>query len=367
MAACGPGAAGGSDLKRVAVVPGEDAAAEAVGAAVALLDGMALGLEWSFPRVGRAALAQGLPAFPEAARAQIDAADATLFGATSGPCAPVLFYLRWGKQTYANVRPTRWVPGFRSALAAPQGLDLVIVRENLEDAYLFLEGDLAALAPLDLRSPTLGAKPHELGEGRYALKAITRRGSERVIRFAFALAERRRREGRPGRVTLAAKWNMLPQTDGLFRATGERVAEEHPEIAFDTLLVDDFAHRLVLRPQAFDVVVLPNLYGDILSDAAAGLAGGLGLAPSGCYGDAYAYFESAHGTAPDLAGRGIVNPTATLLSAAMMLEHLGLADAASRLRRAIEAVYAEGRHLTRDQGGSAGTVALCDAVRAALG
>jgi len=355
-----------SRQKKVAVVPGEGAAAEAIEAVVALLETMALDLDWVFPTVGEAARGQGLPAFPDAARDEIDAADATLFGATSGPSAPVLVYLRWGKQTYANVRPTRWVPGFRSALAAPEGIDFVIVRENLEDAYLFLEGDLADLAPLDLRSPTLGAKPHELGEGRYALKAITRQGSERVIRFAFDLAARRKREGHSGRITLAAKWNMLPQTDGLFRATGERIAAEHPEIGFETLLVDDFAHRLVLRPQSFDVVVLPNLYGDILSDAAAGLAGGLGLAPSGCYGDAYAYFESAHGTAPDIAGQGIVNPTATLLSAAMMLDYLGRSDAAAALRRAIDAVYAEGRQLPPDQGGQTGTRAFCDAVRGAL-
>jgi isocitrate/isopropylmalate dehydrogenase len=352
--------------KRVAVVPGEDAAAEAVEASLALLDRMALSIDWDFPCVGRPALAQGLDSFPEAARDAIDAADATLFGATSGPSVKALLYLRWGKQTYANVRPTRWVPGFRSPLAAPEGLDLVIVRENLEDAYVCLEGDLETLAPLDLRSPTQGARPHELGDGKYALKVITRRGSERVIRFAFDLAERRRREGRPGRVTLAAKWNMLPRTDGLFRDTGVRIAAEHGNLAFETLLVDDFAHRLVRDPQHFDVVVLPNLYGDILSDAAAGLAGGLGLAPSGCYGDDYAYFESAHGTAPDIAGRGIVNPTATLLSAAMLLDHVGLAEPAARLRRAIEAVYAKGATLTPDQGGSAGTRAFCDAVLASL-
>lgn len=352
--------------KRVVVVPGEDAAAEAVEASVALLDRMTLGIDWAFPCVGRASLARGLGAFPEEARAQIDAADATLFGATSGPSAPVLFYLRWGKQTFANVRPTRWVPGFRSPLASPEGLDLVIVRENLEDAYLFLEGDLRALAPLDLRSPTLAAKPHELGEGKYALKAITRRGCQRVVRFAFELAARRKREGRPGHVTLAAKWNMLPQTDGLFRDTGVRIAAEHGDVAFEALLVDDFAHRLVFEPHRFDVVVLPNLYGDILSDAAAGLAGGLGVAPSACYGDDYAYFEPAHGTAPDLAGRGVVNPTATLLSAAMMLDHLGLEVAAGRLRRGIEAVYAKGAALTPDQGGSASTRAFCDAVFASL-
>ena len=159
---------------------------------------------------------------------------------------------------------------------------------------------------------------------------------------------------------------MLPESDGLFREVALRVAPDYPEIEFESFIVDDFAHRLVARPHELDVVVLPNLYGDVLSDAAAALAGGLGLAASGCYGDDYAYFESAHGTAPDIAGRNIINPTATLLSAAMMLDYLGLQDAGAGLVRAIELVYAEGKVLTPDQGGRASTGEFCDAVSAAL-
>ena len=352
--------------RRVAVIPGEDAAPEAMDAAVALIERMGLGIEWTYPLVGRPAQAQGFSTFPDAAKAAIDAADATYFGASSGPSARALIYLRWGKRTFANVRPTRWAPGFASPLKHPEGLDLVIVRENLEDSYISLEGDLADLAPLDLTSPMLRAKAHTLGPGRYALKAITEQGSERIARFAFELARRRRAEGRPGRVTASAKTNMLPKTDGLFVEVARRVAEEFPDVGFETLIVDDLAHRLVLDAHRFDVILLPNLYGDILSDAAAGLAGGLGLAASGCYGDDYAYFESAHGTAPDIAGRGIINPTATLLSGAMMLAHLGFEDAAGALRAAIDAVYAAGRTLTPDQGGSASTRAFCDAVFAEL-
>jgi len=155
---------------------------------------------------------------------------------------------------------------------------------------------------------------------------------------------------------------MLPRTDGLFRARVDRIANEFPDIELQTFIVDDFARRLVAEPHSLDVVVLPNLYGDILSDAAAGLAGGLGLAASGCYGDAYAYFESAHGSAPDIAGRNIINPTATLLSGAMMLEHLGFRAAARRLEAAIAAVYVDGRQLTPDQGGGASTTEFCAAV-----
>ena len=353
--------------KTVVVIPGEDAAPEAVTASVALVDSMGLPIRWVYPPVGEGAAAEHGDTFPEVARRAIDEADATLFGATSGPSARALFYLRWGKCTYANVRPVRWSPGLRSPLADPSGIDLVIVRENLEDLYLFAEGNLADLAPLGLFSVTAGVPVHELGEGRFAIKAITRRGSERVVRYAFELARRRRDSGRPGRVTLGAKTNMLPQTDGLFRDVGREVAHDYADVVFETLIIDDLAYRLTAMPASFDVLVMPNLYGDILSDAAAGLVGGLGLAPSGCYGDDYAYFESAHGTAPDLTGRHIINPTATLLSAAMMLEYLGFNPAADALQAAVRRTFAEGLTLTPDQGGRATTEEFCAAVGVHLG
>jgi isocitrate/isopropylmalate dehydrogenase len=346
----------------VVVIEGEDAAPEAIRPSVALVDGLGLGIEWVHPPVGQRGIDESGAAFPDEAREAIDASDATLFGATSGLSAGALFYLRWGRQTYANVRPTRFRPGYKSRLSVPEGVDFVIVRENLEDSYLFLEGEVEELAPLGLVSPTAGRAVAEMTPGRYALKVITAAGSERVSRFAFELARKRKRRGRPGRVTSGTKHNMLPRSDGFFRVVAERVAGDYPEIEFRSLIIDDLAHQLVSAPEAFDVVVLPNLYGDILSDAAAGLVGGLGLAPSGCYGDDYAYFESAHGTAPDIAGKDIINPTATLLSAAMMLEHLGFADAAGRLDSALTRIYAEGRVLTPDQGGSASTTEFCDAV-----
>jgi isocitrate/isopropylmalate dehydrogenase len=348
--------------KRVTVVAGEDAAPEAMEPSVELLEKMELGIDWIWPLVGNEAKAKGYPLFPDEARAQIDAADATFFGATSGPSSPVLFYLRWGKETYANVRPTRWVPGFRSPLARPEGIDLVIIRENLEDAYILTEGDLPTLAPLNLTSQTARKKIHELGEGKFAIKVITRKRSEDVLRFGFELARRRKAEGLPGKLTVAAKWNMQPQTDGLFIDVAKGMAPNFPDIDFETLIVDDFAHRLVSKAHSFDVVVLQNLYGDILSDAAAGLAGGLGLAPSGCYGRDYAYFESVHGTAPDIAGKGIINPTATLLSAVLMLDYLGFREASRSLRNAIDKVYAEGKRLTLDQGGNCSTREFCQAV-----
>ncbi len=348
--------------KRVVVIEGEDAAPEAVRPSVSLIEQLGVGIEWFYPPVGQRGIEECGSPFPPEARAAVDTSDATLFGATSGASAPALFYLRWGKQTYANVRPTRSLPGCRSPLARPQGIDFVIVRENLEDLYVGVEGDLQDLASLNLQSMTAQRPISELGQGSFALKVITENGSDRVARFAFELARRRKVRGRPGRVTCGTKHNLLFRSDGLFRQRVERMAREYPDIELQTFIVDDFARRLVAEPHGLDVVLLPNLYGDILSDAAAALVGGLGLAASGCYGDTYAYFESVHGSAPDIAGKNVINPTATLLSAALMLEYLGFDSAAERLQTAIAQVYAEGRCLTPDQGGRAGTTEFCAAL-----
>jgi len=167
-------------------------------------------------------------------------------------------------------------------------------------------------------------------------------------------------------VTCSAKYNVLWQSDGFFRQTVEAVVRQYADLTYEEFIVDDLARRLVASPQDFDVVLLPNLYGDLLADEAAGTIGGLGLAPSGCYGDGYAYFEPVHGTAPDIAGQHIINPTATILSGVMMLEHLGFADAARRLERAVEETYAAADRLTPDQGGSATTEEFARAVGSRL-
>jgi len=355
--------ADGMAKKRVAVIEGEDASPEAVRPTVELIDRMSLDIEWVYPPVGERGEASHGSIFPEEAKRIIDTTDTALFGATSGKSALALFYLRWGKETYANVRPSKWLPGYRSALADPRGIDLVIVRENLEDLYLMAEGELEELAPARVFSPILQRHVAELGPGQYAVKAITRRGTERVTRFACELARRRRRAGRPGKVTVASKYNMLPLSDGLFRTVATEVARQYGDVELETMIVDNLAHQLTRAPQTLDVVLLPNLYGDILSDAAAGLIGGLGLAPSGCYGASYAYFESAHGSAPDIAGKNSINPTATVLSAAMMLAYLGMEPAAKAVERAVAQVYAAGRWLTADQGGAASTTEFLRAVQ----
>ncbi len=349
-------------MKRVVVVEGEDAAPEAMRPTLALLEKLALEVEWLRPPVGERGVTEHGNPFPPEARDAIDRSDATLFGATSGKSVGALFYLRWGKQTYANVRPIRFRSGYRSPLARPDEIDFVIVRENLEDLYMGIEGDLEALEPLNLLSGTARRPVAELGPGRFALKVITEEGSRRVARFALELARRRRARGGRGRVTCGTKHNMLWQSDGLFLKVAQETATDYPDVEFESYIVDDLARRIVALPHELDVVLLPNLYGDILSDAAAGLIGGLGLAPSGCYGDSYAYFESAHGSAPDIAGQNRINPTATVLSAVMMLEYLGFEDAAERLDRAVTSVYAEGHTLTRDQDGHATTTEFCEAV-----
>ncbi|OGP51947.1 MAG: hypothetical protein A2Y79_11755 [Deltaproteobacteria bacterium RBG_13_43_22] len=349
--------------KRVVVIEGDDAAPEAVRPTLALLDQLNLNIDWLTPPVGDQGKQRYGTTFPEQARRAIDESDATFFGAASGKSTAALFYLRFGKQTYANVRPVKWLSGFNSPLADPKGLDLVIVRENLEDLYLGVEGEIKDLDPLDLTSPFTREKITNMSPGRYALKVITEKGTARVTRFAFELARNRKRHGRPGKVTCATKYNMLFRSDGFFKEVAQKIAESYPDIEFETLIVDDFAHRLVAKPQQFDVAVMPNLYGDILSDMAGGLVGGLGLAPSGCYGDNYAYFEPVHGTAPDIAGQNIINPTATILSAAMMLEYLGFKPEAERIEEAVQKVYAEGRILPRDQGGSATTTEFVKAIK----
>jgi isocitrate/isopropylmalate dehydrogenase len=348
-------------VKRVVVIEGEDAAPEAVRPSIEILESLSLPIEFVRPPVGLSAQKSLGSTFPDEARQAIDASAATLFGSTSGPSVRALFYLRWGRNTYANVRPVRWLPGFRSPLAAPDGIDFVIVRENLEDLYVGIEGDLATL-PKEFVWRAIARPAAEAAPGRYAMKVITERGTRRVVEFACRLAERRQKEGHEGKVTVGTKHNMLYRSDGFFREVAEAVIGEHPTLTSESFIIDDLARRLVSDPQSFDVIVLPNLYGDILSDEAAALMGGLGLAPSGCYGDGYAYFESAGGSAPDITGKNVINPTATLLSAAMMLDYLGFGVEAKRVSEAIAAVYREGTHLTPDQGGRASTTEFCQAV-----
>lgn len=363
-----------SDELSVAVLPGDDAAPEAVHAAMGVLEAMELPIGWRILPDGEEIARTISRAEGEAmVRRAADECDSVLFGSTNGQ-TPGVGYFRWGRETYANVRPIRWRPGFRSPLAAPQGIDYVIVRENLEDLYAGIEGELSEIVDSGLADrPRFGGVSQTRvdstfagKEGRFAIKYFTRANVERAAHFACRLAQRRRGQGYPGKLTCSAKTNVLARSDGWFVEIAGEVAAGYPEIEFESYIADDFARRLVASPQELDVVLLPNLYGDVFSDEGAGTIGGLGLAPSGCFGEDWAYFESVHGTAPDIAGQHRINPTATILSAAMMLDYLGLSEQGAQLERAVESVYAVGERLTPDQGGGASTEEFAQTVIDAL-
>ena len=361
--------------KRVAVVPGDDAAPEAVHPTMAVLRAMELPIDWQvLPDGDTLASTTSREEREKLIRDAADGSDTLLFGATSGKTGGI-GYLRWGKGTFANVRPIRWRPGYASPLREPDGIDYIIVRENIEDLYLGLEGDLAELREAKLattsrlRRGLMASRPDTAipeGDGRYAIKVISRENTERVAHFACRLAQRRKEEGYAGKVTCSSKYNVLWQSDGFFRQTVAAVVAEYSGLQYEEYIVDDFARRLVASPHDLDVVVMPNLYGDVLADEGAGTIGGLGLAPSGCYSEDYAYFEPVHGTAPDIAGQHSINPTATMLSAVMMLDYLELEEDARRLERAVTETYAAGESLTPDQGGSATSDEFAAAVQSRL-
>jgi 3-isopropylmalate dehydrogenase len=354
-------------MKTVVALPGEGIGFEVVEATCELLASTGLPLKILTPPQGEAALRSHGAPVPEETQRACREADGVLFGAAGGPATTaVITWLRWEMAAWAGVRPVKFYPGMRSPLSDPEGIDYVILRENSEGLYPGREGELADLTRVmpGLRDRS-GRTLTDYGEGRFAVKVVTPAGAERIARFACRLARGRRARGKPGKVTCVTKSNVLHRSDGLFRETAERVVREAGDLEFEHFYVDDAARRLVRFPRSMDVVLCMNLYGDILSDLGAETVGGLGLAPSGCYGDGWAYFESVHGSAPDIAGRGIANPTATILSAALMLEHMGLATEAARLEAAVARVYRDGTGLTQDQGGSSTTREMAQVVLAA--
>ncbi|HLI08504.1 MAG TPA: isocitrate/isopropylmalate family dehydrogenase [Ktedonobacteraceae bacterium] len=350
----------------VCVIAGDDAAPAVVYPTVEILRLLAPAIRFNEALSGRAAVEQYGEAFPAETRQAIDAADCALFGASGGPSRPVLWYLRWGKETAVNIRPVRWQQGYNSPMLRPERIDYVIVRDNLEGMYPPREGAVAELASL-ASSRSWWRPPPVEQEGAYAVRVCTDEQARRVALAACELALNRQAAGYPGRVTLGAKYSILPRTDGRFRTIVREAVESYPTLRYNEFLIDDLARRMVAAPETLDVVVLTNEHGDILADVAAGSIGGLGLAPSGCYGTRYAYFEPVHGSAPDLTGTGLINPTAMLLSGALLLRYLGYSEQAYQLEAAIEQTYREGAVLTPDQGGHASTGKFIAAVRQRLG
>ena len=355
--------------RNVIVLDGDGVGPEVMGAAYRVLEGLGTGLDMERPLCGEAAVGRGKPAFPQEVRQMCLAADAVLFGATGSTSRDILSFLRWEMDNYINLRPIRYYEGTLSPLKDPDGIDFVILRENSEGLYPAREGDLSLLIEglPDYRDARLGKSFADFGDGKFAVLLATIRGTERFARFAVDFTLKRKGNGHPGRLTCVTKSNVLRETGGLFQRIMEEEARRHPQIEFEHFYVDNMARRLVRNPQDVDVLATSNLFGDILADEAAELVGGLGLAPSACIGGRLPYFESVHGSAPDIAGKGIVNPTAAILSAGLMLAHLGLIQQAAAVSRAIEQVYREGAHLTRDQGGMATTSEFTDAVLRVLG
>jgi isocitrate dehydrogenase (NAD+) len=260
--------------------------------------------------------------------------------AIAGGAPSVNVALRKTLDLYANLRPVKNMPGVKSRI---EDVDIVLVRENTEDLYSGLE--------------------HEVVPGVVeSLKIITERASTRIAKFAFDYA---RKNGRK-KIHAIHKANIMKLSDGLFLKSIRAVALHYPEIEYKEMIVDNACMQIVLNPQQFDMLLLPNLYGDVMSDLAAGLVGGLGVVGSANIGDEAAMFEAVHGTAPDIAGKGLANPTALLMSSILMLDYLGERSAARRIEAALEKVYREGKHTTKDVGGTEGTKEFTDGVIAAL-
>lgn len=331
------------------LIPGDGIGPDITDATVRILEAAGAALEWDRQLAGMAAVTAVKDPMPEATLDSIRRTRLALKGPLETPVGEgyrsVNVALRRTFELYANVRPARdIVPGGRF-----DNVDIVLVRENIEGLYSGLEHYIKIA-----------------GDDRAAAQSIaliTRHGSERVIRYAFEYAVKHGRK----RVTLVHKANILKFSQGLFRQVGQQVAKEYEgRVAYDERIVDACAMQLVIRPEAFDVLVTTNLFGDILSDLISGLVGGLGLAPGANIGPDAAIFEAVHGTAPDIAGQGVANPSALLFAACLMLEHVGDGERARRIRAAAESVIREGQTVTRDLGGTASTGAFADAIIARL-
>ena len=329
---------------KVTLIPGEGIGPEVAAATRRVIDAAGVQIDWEElgARTDKATEAGQL--VNQAAIDSVRRNHVALKGPTStaiaGGARSVNVALRKTLDLYSNLRPVKNLPGVKSRF---ENVDIVLVRENTEDLYSGLE--------------------HEVVPGVVeSLKIITEKASTRIARFAFEHAKKHGRK----KIHAIHKANIMKLSDGLFLKSIRAVALKYSDIEYQEMIVDNACMQMVLNPQQFDMLLLPNLYGDVMSDLAAGLVGGLGVVPSGNIGDECAMFEAVHGTAPDIAGKGLANPTALLMSGIMMLHHLNESTAANKIQAALEKVYREGKHATRDLGGTAGTKEFTDAVIAAL-
>lgn len=351
--------------RSIAVLGGDGVGPEVADAACRILERMGLGFEILMPPHGEAAVKTHGTPLPEETRRLCEEADAVLFGAAGAFSSPIITFLRWELDNFVNIRPIKYFPGAATPLKDAEGIDMVILRENSEGFYPpGREGDISRLAQNwpDWRDSLLGRSFRDYGKGKFAIRVITETGVVRMMRFACEFAKKRKEAGYPGKLTLATKSNVLRESCGLVQRLAESALEEYPELAYEHFYIDDMCRRILRRPKEMDVIVTTNMFGDILSDEAAELAGGLGMAPSACVGGRTPYFEPVHGSAPRYAGTHTINPTAMILSVKMMLDHFGMENEAGELERAVAAVYREGAHLTPDQNGRATTREFSEAV-----
>ncbi len=336
--------------KRVTLIPGDGIGPAITEATLRVLDAAGADIDWDRRSAGVAAITEFQTPLPEDTLASVRANGVVLKAPLTTPVGSgfrsVNVALRKEFDLYANVRPARTlIPGGRY-----EDIDLVLIRENTEGLYVGVEHYVG-----------VGNDPKAAAE---SVMIVTRFGAERIVRFAFEYAEKNGRH----KVTLAHKANILKYTQGLFLEEGRKIAQEYEgRIEFEDRIIDATAMHLVLNPYQFDVLVMENMFGDILSDQMAGLVGGLGMAPGANIGRDAAMFEPVHGSAPDIAGKNIANPTAMILAAVLMLEHIGQPDAAGRVRTAIEAVLREKQVQTPDLGGTASTDEFTDAVVKRIG
>jgi len=327
-------------MRRVTLIPGDGVGPEIVEACRRVIEAAGVEIEWDVQEAGADVMEKYGTPLPTHVLDSIRDSKVAMKGPITTPVGSgfrsINVALRQELDLYANLRPARSIEGVRSPY---KDIDLVVVRENTEDLYAGIERQV----------------DEDTAE---SIKLITRRASQRICRFAFEYA---RREGRR-KVTAVHKANILKLTDGMFLEVARQVAGDYPDIEFEDRIVDNMAMQLVQKPHIYDVLVLPNLYGDILSDLCAGLVGGLGVAPSANIGDEIHVFEPVHGSAPKYTGMNKVNPTAQILTGVLMLHYIDEQDAARRIYDATAAVIGEGRTVTYDLGGEAKTSEMADAI-----
>lgn len=327
-------------MHTITLIPGDGIGPEVTNAARRIIDASGVKIEWDIQEAGGGILEKYGSPLPQSVIESIKMNGIALKGPITTPVGEgfrsVNVALRKELDLFANVRPVKTYKGIRSRY---ENVDIIVVRENTEDLYAGIE--------------------HMIGKDvAESIKVFTRKGCERIIRFAFEYAVK---EGRK-KVTAVHKANIMKYTDGMFLDIARSISREYADIEFEDMIIDAMCMRLVQSPENYDVLVLPNLYGDIVSDLCAGLVGGLGVVPGENIGEGMAVFEPAHGSAPGIAGKNIANPTAMIFSGVYMLRYMGELEAADRIEKAVAEVNRQGKCITRDLGGTAGTVEFTDEV-----